>query len=238
MFCFSAISRVAGSGPMQGRERGNIESPACGSQHPAGYEAFSTHAVRHQIVKNLRWRPFRGRLGISWLLSEVLQAHLVKALQSPDGTPHPRMSGLARMLPQLSVEVQDSLGHFRDEPRTTIGAREALEKLGGVYGFRRAPAVGLSHPIKQLLGQFQVIEWLAAQRPPVLQGLQFFWCGLPESLRVAHITVLQDPCAFCEIQRPPDFLCSQQYESTHRFRSLLATPQGLQTPLQTTHTTC
>src|ERR671913_409534 len=106
------------------------------------------------------------------------------------------MSGLARMLSQLSVEVQDSLGHFH------------------------------------------VIEWLAAQRPPVLQGLQFFGCGLPESLRVAHFTVLQYPCAFRENQRPPDFLCSQQHESTHRFRSLLTAPQGFQTPLETTHTTC
>src|SRR5215211_2783893 len=113
------------------------------------------------------------------------------------------MSGLARMLPQLSVEVQDSLGHFRDEPRTPIGARQALEKLGGVYGFRRAPAVGLSHPIKQLLGQFQVIEWLAAQRPPTLQGLQFFGCGPPEGLRVAHTTVLNYSCAFRENQRLP-----------------------------------
>jgi hypothetical protein len=98
--------------------------------------------------------------------------------------------------------------------------------------------VGLPHPIKQLLGQFHVIEWLAAQRPPVLQGLQFSGCGLPESLRVAHITVFQYPCAFRENQRLPDFLCSQQHESTHRFRSLLAKPEGLQTPLQTTHTTC
>ena len=80
MFYFSVISRVAGNGPMQGRERGNAERPACGSQHPAGYDAFSTHAIRYEIGKNLRWGPFRGRLGISWLLSEVLQAHLVKAL--------------------------------------------------------------------------------------------------------------------------------------------------------------
>ena len=128
------------------------------------------------------------------------------------------------MLRQLSIEVQDSLGHFRDEPRTPIVARKALETLGGVYGFRRAPAVGLSHPIKQLLGQFQVIEWLAAQRPPVLKGLQFSRCGLPESLRIAHTTVLKYSCAFRENQRPPDFLCSQQHESTHCFRSLLATP--------------
>src|SRR5918998_4796751 len=164
--------------------------------------AFSTHAVRYVIVTNLRWGAFRGRLGVSWLLSEVLQCHLVKALQAPYGTPHPRMSWLARVLLQLSVEVQDSLGHLRDEPRTPIGARKTLEEQGGVYGFWRAPAVGLSHPIKQLLGQFQMIEWLAAECPPVLQSLQLSGRGPRERLRVAHITVLQYPCAFRENQRP------------------------------------
>jgi hypothetical protein len=134
------------------------------------------------------------------------------------------MSGLARVALQLSVEVQDGLGHFRDEPRAPIGARKALEKRGSVHGFRRAPAVGLSHPIKQLLGQFQVIERLAAQRPPALQSLQFSGSGLPESLRVAHITVLQYSCAFRENQRPPDFLCGQQHESIHLFWSLLTMP--------------
>ena len=86
-----------------------------------------------------------------------------------------------------------------------------LEEQGGVYGFCRSPAVGLSHPIKQLLGQFQMIEWLAAECPPVLQCLQLSGCGLRERLRVAHITVLQYPCAFRENQSPPDFLCIQQH---------------------------
>src|SRR3712207_6699129 len=60
--------------------------------------------------------PLPGRLGASWWLSEVLQAYLFQALQAPDGTPHPRMLRLVGVLPQLSVEVQYSLGHFRDKP--------------------------------------------------------------------------------------------------------------------------
>jgi hypothetical protein len=70
--------------------------------------------MRQLMVNDLRWEPFRGRLWVSRLPSEILQANLIKALQAPDGTAHPRMSGLARMLPQLSVEVQDSFGHLRD----------------------------------------------------------------------------------------------------------------------------
>src|SRR5829696_8744172 len=65
------------------------------------------------------------------------------------------------VLLHLGVEGHDCLGRLADVPRAFVGRLQALEDLGGLKGLGRAPAAGLTYPVQQLLGKFQVIEGLA-----------------------------------------------------------------------------